>query len=164
MLESGWDRAYPPDAVKPKATVEQDAPVQGSVTITAPERHAYDYRLPQNAVLSNRIAFTAKYLDKDTMIFVRLNLRSQDGKEKQQKWVKILLGMHEGSYPTPQWEDHECTLEVRGTAVDGWRQLDLFLPEVAQKTWGKLGLVFEGITTIRLRASLQISPIRFYEE
>ncbi len=164
MLESGWVRAYPPDEVKPRATVEHDAPVQGSVTITAPAGHAYDYRLPRNAVLSNRIAFTAKYLDEDTMIFVRLDLRSEDGNEKRQKWVKILVGTRETSYPTPKWEDQECTLVVTGTPVDGWRRLELFLPDVTQKTWGKLGLIFEGITTIRLRASLKISPICLYEQ
>jgi hypothetical protein len=164
MLECGWRQAYPADAVKPEAIVEQDAPIQGSVTITAPEGHAYDYRLPQNAVLSNRIVFTAKYLTEDTMIFVRLNLRSQDGKEQRQKWVKIKVGAHEGSYPTPKWEDHECTLVVKATPLDGWQHIDLFLPDVVLKTWGKRGLIFEGITTFRVRASLQISPICLYQE
>src|SRR5262245_60621479 len=72
LLESGWTRAYPKDtSVKPEATLEPDAPVPGSVKINAPAGHAYDYRLPQTAIPSNRIAFTSKYLN-ETMIFSSL--------------------------------------------------------------------------------------------
>jgi hypothetical protein len=69
MLECGWVRAYPQDtSIKPEATVEPRAPVPGSVAISAPAGHAYDYRLPQSAVPATKITFTAKYLH-ETMIF-----------------------------------------------------------------------------------------------
>jgi hypothetical protein len=163
MLECGWVRAYPKDSsIKPEATVEPDAPVSGSVAISAPAGHAYDYRLPQNAIPASRITFTAKYLN-ETMIFVRLALSSKDGREKCQKWVKILVGADQ-AYSTGGYEDQEYTLVLPGKAVQGgWRSFDLILPDVVRKTWGKHGLVFEGVTILRLRSSLEISPICFYE-
>ena len=163
MLECGWVRAYPQDSsIKPEATVEPDAPASGSVAISAPAGHAYDYRLPQNAVPASRITFTAKYLN-ETMIFVRLALSSKDGREKCQKWVKILVGADQ-AYSTGGYEDQEYTLVLPGTPVQGgWRSFDLILPDVVRKTWGKHGLVFEGVTILRLRSSLEISPICFYE-
>ena len=163
MLECGWVRAYPQDtSIKPEATVEPDAPASGSVAISAPAGHAYDYRLPQNVVPASRITFTAKYLN-ETMIFVHLALSSKDGKEKCHKWVKILVGADQ-AYSTGGYEDQEYTLVLPGKPVQsGWRSFDLILPDVVRKTWGKHGLVFEGVTILRLRSSLEISPICFYE-
>jgi len=163
LLESGWTRAYPKDtSLKPEATLEPDAPVPGSININAPAGHAYDYRLPPNAIPSNRITFTAKYLN-ETMIFLLLVLSSKDGKERCRKWVKILVGANQAQ-PTPGYEDHEYTLVVSGKPLKGgWRQFDLLLPDVVRKTWGTHGLVFEGVGIIRLRSTLHISPICFYE-
>jgi len=163
LLESGWTRAYPKDAsVKPEATLEPDAPVPGSVKINAPTGHAYDYRLPPNAIPSNRITFTAKYLN-ETMIFLFLVLSSKNGKEKCRKWVKILVGANQAE-STRGYENQEYTLVLPGKPLkSGWRQFDLLLPDVVRKTWGRHGLVFEGVSILRLRSSLHISPIYFYE-
>jgi hypothetical protein len=163
MLDSGWVRAYPKDAaIKPQATLEPNAPVPGSVMITAPAGHAYDYLVPQNAIPSTRMTFTTKY-GHETMIFVYLALRSKDERERCRKWIKLLIGPDQ-TYPTPGYEDKECTVVLSGTLVaNGWRRLDLNLPDLVRKTWGKQGLLFEGLTVLRLRSSLQISPICFYE-
>jgi hypothetical protein len=116
-----------------------------------------------NEITSFPSGFTAKY-GNETMVFVQLALRSKDRQAKCRKWVKISIGADQ-SYPTPGYEEKECTLVLPGTLVaGGWRHFDLNLPDVVSKTWGKHGLVFDGVTMLRLRSSLQISPIRFYQD
>jgi hypothetical protein len=164
MLEAGWFLAYPKNSpVKPKAVFLPEAPVAGSIAIDAPSDHAFEYRLPQSVYPSNKVVFAAKYLS-GTMIFLRFLLQPKSGNDSYGKWVKILVGTDQ-SFPTPKYEDQEWTLKVPGKPLgNGWRHFDLFLPDVIKNTWGAYGLLFENVTIIRLRSSLEISPIRFYEE
>jgi hypothetical protein len=57
------------------------------------------------------------------------------------------------AYSTGGYEDQEYTLVLPGKPVHGGRRsFDLVLPDAVRKTWGKHGLVFEGVTILRLRS------------
>lgn len=163
LLDNQWVRAYPKDTeVKPKATVALDSPVSGSIIVEAPEGHAYEYRLPPNVRLSNRVVYSAKYTP-TTMIFTQVELSSTDGTQKMNKWIKY-EPRNGPPYPTKGYEDYECTFPIPGEPLqDGWRKFELALPEIVAETWGKHGLIFRGIGIFRIRGSLGISPIEFYE-
>jgi hypothetical protein len=164
ILEAEWCLAYPPNSqVKPKTTFLSDAPVPGSVAIAAPADHAFDYRLPASVHPSNKVVFSAKYLN-GTMIFLQFILKPKSGTESYWRWVKISVGDRQ-SFRTPGYEVHEWTLKVRGEPLgNGWRRFDLSLRDVARDTWEKDGLSFEGVAVFRVRGTLEISPIRFYEK
>jgi hypothetical protein len=161
--DNGWSRAYPEHTeVKPQATLALDAPIAGSVAIEAPDGHAYDYPLPRNVKLSNRLVFAATYTA-TTMIFTKVELSSQDGVQTTQKWIKYEPGTGL-PHPTPGYNDYECTFPIMGEPLpNGWRKFDISLPETVARTWGLHGLIFKGITGLRLRGSLSISPIEFFE-
>jgi hypothetical protein len=164
MLDNGWTRAYPNDTeVRPRVTRASDAPIVGSVVIDAPDGHAYDYPLPRNVKLSDRLVFAAIYTA-TTMIFTKVELSSQDGTQTTQKWIKYEPGAGLPR-PTPGHGDYECTFPIVGEPLpnDGWRRFDISLPETVARTWGVHGLIFRGITVLRLRGGLSISPIEFYE-
>jgi hypothetical protein len=163
MLDSGWVRAYPKDTdVKPKTTVASDASFPGSVVIDAPNGHAYDHHLSRNAKLSDQLIFAAKYTP-TTMIFTEVQLSSKDGSQTVHKWIKYEPG-NGSPHPTNGCEDYEYTYPIQGVPLQSeWRKFTISLPEVVAQTWGKHGLTFRGITVFRVRGSLSISPIEFYE-
>jgi cell division septation protein DedD len=163
LLDNGWVRAYPANTdVRPKATVASDVPISGSIVIDAPDGHAYDYLLPTTVRLSDRLVFAAKYTP-TTMIFTRVDLSSKDGTQQMSKWIKYVP--RKGSpHPTKGCEDYEYTFPILGEPLQNeWRKFDIALPEVVDQTWGKHGLIFRDVTVFRLRGSLGISPIAFYE-
>jgi len=163
LLDNGWVRAYPKDTdVRPKATIAPDAPIAGSIIIDAPDGHAYEYQLPINVRLSDRLKFAAKY-SSTTMIFTWVELSSIDGTQTVNKLIKYIVGK-ESPHPTKGWEKLEYTLPIVGEPmINQWRRFDIDLPEAVARTWGRDGLIFKGITGFRLRGSLGISPIEFYE-
>jgi hypothetical protein len=163
MLANGWIRAYPKDVeVKPQATLASDAPIAGSVVIDAPDGHAYDYQIPRTVKLSDRLVFAAIYTA-TTMIFTKVEMSSKDGTQTTQKWVKYEPGAGL-PHPTAGHDDYECTFPIIGVPLqNGWRTFDISLPETVAQTWGVQGFIFRGITVLRLRGSLSISPIEFYE-
>lgn len=163
MLDNGWVRPYLKEAdAKPKATLAPDAPVAGSIIIDVPEGHAFEYQLPRNVRMSDRLIYTARYFA-TTMIFTRLELSSIDGTQTVQKLIKYELGT--GSpYPTKGCEEREYTLPLAGEPVKNqWRRFEIALPEAVARTWGKHGLVFKGVTGFLVRSTIGISPIEFYE-
>jgi hypothetical protein len=163
LLDNGWVRAYPRDTeVRPKATLATDVSIAGSIKIDAPDGHAYDYRLPRNVKLADHLVFAAKYTP-TTMIFTEVQLSSKDESQTVYKWIKYEPG--KGSpRPTKGYEDYECTFPVAGEPLQSdWRKFTISLPDVVEQTWGKHGLIFRGVTVFRVRGSLGISPIEFYE-
>jgi hypothetical protein len=163
MLDNGWAPAYPAQAdVKPKATLAVNAPVKGSILIEAPATNGYDYHIPRNIRLSDRLIFTAKFLP-ETMIFTQVELASKDATTIEYKWIKYVPGKGPPN-PNVGCNDSEYTLPVLGKALDdGWRRFDISLPDAVSQTWGQRGLFFRGISVLRVRSSLGISPIQFYE-
>jgi hypothetical protein len=163
LLDNGWVRAYPKDAdVRPKATLIPDAPIAGSILIDSPEGHAYDFPVQRSVKLSDRLVFVAKY-SATTMIFATLELSSVDGTQAVYKSIKFELGKGL-PHPTKGWEEYEYTLPVNGEPIiNDWRRFDIALPEAVAQTWGKHGMILKGVTKFRLRGSLSISPIEFYE-
>lgn len=163
LLESGWVKAYPDEAVTPMATAIPSAPVTGSVAINAPPGHAYDYNLPKNARPASKVEFTARYRD-ETMIFTKLRLTSRNGARTEEKQIKYEVGTRP-PYPTDKYEQQEYTYPLRGEPLkDGWRRFEIYLPEVVSKTWARNGLDFGSVLLFRIRGALEISPITFYEE
>jgi hypothetical protein len=163
LLDNGWVRAYPKDAnARPNTTVSSDAPIAGSINIEAEAGHAYNLSLPMNARLSDRLVFAAKYTA-TTMIFTDVDLSAKDGTQKTTKGIKYLLGKG-APHPTKDWENDEWTVYIPGEPLkNGWRRFDISLPEDVSQTWGTRGLIFRGIAKFRIRGSLGISPIEFYE-
>jgi hypothetical protein len=162
LLDEGWVRAYPKDAPRPNATVASDAPIAGSVRIEAYDGHAYNFWLPRNVKLSDRVVFAAKYTS-TTMIFTDVELSSKDGSQKMIKQIKYEPG-NGAPHPTTGWEDVEWTLPIPGEPLKNeWRKFDISLPEAVAQTWGTRGWIFKGIVKFRIRGSLEISPIEFCE-
>lgn len=163
LLDNGWVRAYPKDApARPNATVASDAPIAGSINIETYDGHAYNFSLPMNARLSDRLVFAAKYTS-TTMIFTDVQLSSKDGTQKMTKQIKYLLGRG-APHPTKDWENDEWTFLIPGEPLKNeWRKFDIALPDVVAKTWGTKGLIFRGIERFRIRGSLGVSPVEFYE-
>jgi hypothetical protein len=163
ILDNGWVRAYPPNTnVRPNAMLAIGAPVAGSVMIDAPEGHAYDYRPERYVTPADSLSYAAKYSG-STMIFVQFELASEDGHQIQYKWVKFEIGKGE-PYQTKGYEEHEYTFPDMGQQLpDGWRRFKFHLPEVINKTWARRGLFFRRVTVFRIRGSLGISPIEFWE-
>ena len=162
LLNHGWKIAYGVPGDNAKWTASTDGPSTGCISIRIDESCAIERNFPPNTTLADRVVYDARYTG-TTMLFFMVKLAPVDGSSLQHKWIKIVVGQYRRPQPAFEW--NEWVLPMKGKPLkNGWRRFDIRLVDAVRKTWGTIGLKFVGVTVIRIRGNLDISPIQLYEE
>lgn len=166
-LNRDWTLGYP-NPRPPELSLDFRRPTElhdrDGLKIVANKVYAIDRSIPVAVPSHDRLKYNVKR-ESDVMIFIRVELSSNDGTFTGEKWIKI-YDSKDGvirAEPTKGAKD-EWTIWVPARPLQhGWVAFDISLPEVVKETWGHEGWVYLRVRVFRLRGNLSISPITFYQ-
>jgi hypothetical protein len=127
------------------------------LSISAKERYALDYEPKPPNGLCGRVELSARY-SADAVVYLKVLMEGREAKDSKIGWIAFRLG--NGG---PKKEAHnEWAVYVAGSERVGWVNLRLPLHYYVAQTFGTdQRLVYKELLGLRLRGSLDISPIQF---
>lgn len=160
--ENGWDLRFDTRSEDfknhPVFSAVVDAPMAGSLNIQDRGRYYMDYAVEQVQSLANIVEYNVKPT-RNGSFYLRINVSSRDGSPRNPVWLRHVVG----SAPPRRMSPSEWSFSLQGQLLeDGWTLLKVSIEEEAEKTFGKEGLVYQSIRSVRIRGSLSLSPITFY--
>ena len=142
--------------------VPYDAPVRGSLEITASAFYGIDFTLQQGWILSDKLEYSAKYVGVYAALYTFITLGFKDGTKDDQIWIAHKVG---NGPPVPDGAaSKNWVVFLQGKPIsNGWRSFDVSVSDEVRQIFESRGGFLRHLTKLRLRGDLSITPIGLYE-
>lgn len=161
----GWEIVLEPEngatetPLPPEFSISTESPVAGALSISNKDRYFMDFLVDQTQGMAEFIEFYCKYI-RSASFYLNVKVTSRDGSQNDSVWLCYLPARERAI----QAYKNEWQIPMPGEVLEGgWTAAKISVADDISRTFGKDGWVYRSIQRIRLRGSLDISPITFFK-
>jgi hypothetical protein len=155
----GWNLGVDRESnVKPEIAIGSDGNYGYFWQITAHDSYYLDYSLNISKYAFNKLSFVIQN-NKPCTVYAKVQLKSRNNELEKSGWISLKEGDVEAK-PHGSGKYEWTFYDLPNSVDNNWKEFKIILPEAVKHTFGNEGWVYNRITGLRIRGSINIAEIK----